>query len=237
MNCTEIIDFLKSEASEKYKNNIVRLGIPENDCIGVSTATLRRLAKKLEKSNRLAYELWNSHFHEARLLAVFLFHEKELTFYDIDKLMSEVISWDLCDHLCKNLIINLANYEDYITSWITDNHVYKKRAAFTLIASAATHDKKISQESLDRYLNLIFENSTSDHDHIKKAVSWALREIGKIDFESNKKALLVAHKLLETGNREQIWIAKDVIKELKNVTKTDGRKRLISANSKMAQHL
>ena len=191
---------------------------------------------KKSKQN-LAFELWNTHYHEARLLSVFLFNSKTLTFSDIDNLMAEVISWDLCDHLCKNLIIKLENYEEYIFNWITANHIYKRRAAFTLIASAAIHDKKIAQDTLDLFLKLISENSNSEHEHIKKAVSWALREIGKIDFDFNEKALVVAHELLKTGNKTQIWIAKDTIKELENVTKTEGRKRLISVNSKMGQNL
>ncbi len=237
MNSIEIVEYLKAEASEKYKTNIVKMGIPAENCIGVSTAILRKLSKGLEKSNKLAFELWNTHYHEARLLSVFLFNSKTLTFSDIDNLMAEVISWDLCDHLCKNLIIKLENYEEYIFNWITANHVYKRRAAFTLIASAAIHDKKIAQDTLDLFLKLISENSNSKHEHIKKAVSWALREIGKIDFDFNEKALVVAHELLKTGNKTQIWIAKDTIKELENVTKTEGRKRLISVNSKMGQNL
>lgn len=237
MNSIEIVEYLKAEASEKYKTNIVKMGIPAENCIGVSTAILRKLSKGLEKSNKLAFELWNTHYHEARLLSVFLFNSKTLTFSDIDNLMKEVISWDLCDHLCKNLIIKLENYEEYIFNWITANHIYKRRAAFTLIASAAIHDKKIAQDTLDLFLKLISENSNSEHEHIKKAVSWALREIGKIDFDFNEKALVVAHELLKTGNKTQIWIAKDTIKELENVTKTEGRKRLISVNSKMEQNL
>ena len=70
MNSKEIIDYLKSEASEKYKENVIKMGIPEKFCIGVSTSTLRKFAKKLDKSNELAFELWNTHYHEARLLAV-----------------------------------------------------------------------------------------------------------------------------------------------------------------------
>ena len=105
---------------------------------------------------------------------------------------TEDTSWDLCDHLCKNLIIKLTNYEEYIFNWITANHIYKRRAAFTLIASAAIHDKKISQDTLNLYLNLIYKNSNSEHEHIKKAASWALREIGKINYEYNEKALLLA---------------------------------------------
>lgn len=237
MNSKEIIEELKSQASEKYKANVVRMGIPEKNSIGVSTAEIRSLAKKTGKSNELASELWDTGYHEARLLAVLLFHHKDVTHSDIKKLMAEVISWDLCDHLCKNLIIKRKDYEDFIFEWITSTHVYEKRASFTLIASSVIHDKKLSNDKLDTYLKLIYENSDSEHEHIKKAVSWALREIGKKDFDYNEKALLTARDLMENGNKAQKWIAKDAMKELENMVKAEGRTRLISTNSKMGSTL
>ena len=231
----EIIDYLKSEASEKYKENVIKMGIPEKFCIGVSTSTLRKFAKKLDKSNELAFELWNTHYHEARLLAVLIFDYKCLSYDQIDTLMSEVLSWDLCDHLCKNLIIKLDYYEDFIFNWIAADHIYKKRASFVLIAASTIHDKSMTKETLDIYLKLVYENSCYEHDHIKKAVSWALREIGKTDFEYAEKVLLTAYDLLASGNKVQIWIAKDVIKELETVVKVKERKRLITSNSKMGR--
>lgn len=233
MNSLEIMEALRSQASEKHKTNVVKMGIPEEYSIGVPTSEVRSLAKKVGKSNSLAFELWDTGYHEARLLAVLVFNRKEVTHADIEKLMSDVISWDLCDHLCKNLIIKMKNYEDFIFEWITSPHLYKRRAAFTLIASSAIHDKKISNDTLDTYLKLIWEYSDVEHEHIKKAVSWALREVGKKDFIYNEKALLTAHDLLENGNKTQVWIAKDAIKELENVVKVEGRGRLISASSKM----
>lgn len=233
MNCKEIIEELKSQASEKYKANVVKMGIPEKYSIGVSTAQIRSLAKKTGKSNELAFELWNTGYHEAKLLAVLLFNHKDITNSDIKKLMAGVISWDLCDHLCKNLIIKMKDYKDFIFEWITSTHVYEKRASFTLIASSVIHDKKLSNDTVDTYLKLISDNSDNEHEHIKKAVSWALREIGKKDFDYNEKALLIAHDLIENGNKTQKWIGKDAMKELENVVKVEGRTRLISRNTKM----
>lgn len=233
MTYNEIIIKLKKEASEKYKSNVTKMGIPEECSIGVSTAIIRSMAKKIDLSNELAFELWHSGYHEAKLLAVLLFDKKTITFPDIKSLMRDVISWDLCDHLCKNLIIKMKGYEDFIFEWGDSNKVYEKRAAFTLIASSVIHDKKISNDTLDIYLKLIYENSENEHEHIKKAVSWALREIGKRDFDYNEKAVLMAYNLMESSNKAQAWIAKDALKELQNVVKVDGRKRLISTNTKM----
>ena len=136
---------------------------------------------------------------------------------------------------CKNLIIKLDYYEDFIFNWIAADHIYKKRASFVLIAASTIHDKSMTKETLDSYLKLVYENSCYEHDHIKKAVSWALREIGKTDFEYAEKVLLTAYDLLASGNKVQIWIAKDVIKELETVVKVKERKRLITSNSKMGR--
>lgn len=236
MNCEEIIKELKAEASDKYKANVVKMGIPQEYSIGVSTSFVRSLAKKIKKSNELAYELWNTGYHEAKLLAVLLFDKKNFTIEAADALMSDVISWDLCDHLCKNLVIKLKNYESLIAEWIISPHTYKKRGAFTLIASSAIHDKAIADETLDEYLELIRTHSQAEQEHVKKAVSWALREIGKKDFTYNEKALLLAYDLKEHGNKTQVWIAKDAIKELENLVKAEGRSRLISANSQMGKN-
>ncbi len=111
------------------------------------------------------------------------------------------------------------------------------RAACTLIASAAIHDDKMTDEKTDKYLELIRECSVSPHEHVKKAVSWGLREIGKIDYTYKEQAPILANELQETGNKTQMWIAKDALKEIENAVKAEGRKRLISVNTKMGQEI
>lgn len=237
MDCLEIIRELQSHASEKYKANVVRMGIPEQYSFGVSTANVRRLAKEIGKdkgqAHELAFELWKTGYHEAKLLAVLLFDKKKITAENVETLISDVYSWDLCDHLCKNLIIKLNDYDHWIGEWIISPRTYTKRAAFTLMASAVVHRKDITNDTLDNYLRLIKEHSQDEHEHIKKAVSWALREIGKKDFDYNEKALILAHHLKENGNKTQAWIAKDALKELECLVKTEGRGRLISTNTQM----
>ena len=178
MNCLEVIEELKTRASEKYKVNVVRMGIPEQYSIGVSTAEVRSLAKKIQKSNELALELWITGYHEAKLLAVLLMNPKEMTKDAVEQLIGDVISWDLCDHLCKSLLIKMECRNALLEGWITSSQTYRKRAAFTLIASSVLHDKKLTDEILDHYLELIAQYSDDEREHVKKAASWALREIG-----------------------------------------------------------
>ena len=100
---TEIIEYLKDHSSEKYKANVTKLGIPKDNSLGVSMTELRKLAKQIKPSNSLAKQLWNTNYHEAKLLSVLI-----MDVYNIDpkwaiSLVNDVVSWDLCDHLCKNL--------------------------------------------------------------------------------------------------------------------------------------
>lgn len=235
MTSNEILSGLKALSLEKYKVNVVKLGIPEACSIGVSTGDVRKLAKTVGKDNALAHDLWNTGYHEARLLAVLIVDKKQFSLQEAEAFMHDVISWDLCDHLCKNLLIKLKGYEDLIEKWCDAEATYMKRAAFTLMASAAIHEKNLQKEALDHYLTLIRTYSDDEREHVKKSVSWALREIGKRDFDYQEKAVLLAHDLMENGNKAQKWIGKDALKELEKLVKAEGRSRLISSDSRMGK--
>ena len=101
----EMIAELKQRSSEKYKMNVVRMGIPENYSIGVPTSDIRKLGKSIGISQELAIELWKTKYHEARLLSILVMDIREIDHHFVKKLMDDVVSWDLCDHICKNLSI------------------------------------------------------------------------------------------------------------------------------------
>jgi 3-methyladenine DNA glycosylase AlkD len=179
------------------------MGIPENYSIGVSTSDIRRLGKSIGTSQKLAIELWKTEYHEARLLSILIMDIREVDHHFIEKLMNDVISWDLCDHICKNLILNLPNYEDFIFKWGNENKVFLKRSAYCLISSSIIKFKNIDDEKIDDYLELIRLYSNDSRIHVKKAISWALREIGKMNHNSHEKAILVAHDLCENADKSR----------------------------------
>ncbi|MBD5106262.1 MAG: DNA alkylation repair protein [Lachnospiraceae bacterium] len=235
MSADEIISYLKSISSLKYKNNVIRMGIPEESCIGVSTGDLRKMATKLGKSNELAWELWHTGYHEAKILAVLLMKKKETSKADIDTMMKDVHSWDLCDHICKNLIIKLPEYKDFIWEWRDNDGTYYRRAVFTLIASVSVHEKNINKDEIDEYFGLIRSYADDNSEYVRKAISWALRELGKIDFDYVERAIEVAYELIESPSKNCRWIGKDALKELETLVKVEGRSRLISSSSAMGR--
>lgn len=236
MEYNEILKSLKEMSSEKHKSNVVRMGIPEENSMGVSIKSIRKIAKTLPFSNKLAYELWETDYHEAKLLAVLIFDEKIFSIEQVEKIMEDVFSWDLCDHLCKNLIVKIDGYEVLIDKWCTDPRVYFKRASFTLMTSKVLQNN-FSDETIYSFLEIIKKESDDDRNHVKKAISWALREIGKTDFNNQEKAIFLARELKQSGNKAQTWIAKNALKELESLVKVDERKRLISNKTKMGKQI
>lgn len=235
MTKNEIIEYLNKISSDKFKSNVVKMGIPEENSIGVSTGDIRKLAKKLGVSQTLSNELWATGYHEAKLLSVLIANINMINFTYIDRIMNDVVSWDLCDHICKNLIVKIPKYEQFIFKWCDDSRVYYKRASYCLIATTVIHNKNLVTEEIDRYLDLIKSHADDGRPHVKKAISWALREIGKKDFHCQDKAIILAYEFCESSSKNVVWIGKDALKELETLVSVQERGRLITSNSKMGK--
>lgn len=235
MTIEEIIQYLQENASDKYKQNVIKLGIPAEDTIGVATPALRKFAKQLPKDKDFLLQLWDTGFHECKMLTILALKPKDCTNEDIIALMNGVHSWDLCDLFCKTIVIK-KNFDEYIRQWITSDKLYQKRAAFTLIASTSTH-AKLSLEEIEDYLQLIKQYTDDDRLLVKKATSWALRELGKVNLESKALCIETSEQLQADASKAKQWIAKDALKELTTLVKTEGRSRLISNKSKMGQQV
>lgn len=180
-------------------------------------------------------QLWQTNYHECRILTVLALKPKDCNDQDINYLMDGIISWDLCDLLCKNILIKQKDFDHFIQSWINSDKLYFKRAAFTLIASTSTH-ASLTIAEIKNYLELIESYSDDERLLVKKAASWALRELGKTNLEAKELAINTAETMQRQTSKPQQWIAKDALKELTVLVQAPGRSRLISAKSKMGKN-
>lgn len=237
MNVTEVLNTLVGLGNEKRKNNLVKMGIPKEVSFGVSTAAIRDLARQLKKNDTLAKALWDSGMHEAKLLGTLLMTPKLATEDIVIQCMENIYSWDLCDHFCKNYVYKTSLYKAYIMEWVESPKTYYQRAAFTLIANRAVKDKKLQAEEITQYLQAITVYSDTDVEHVYKAISWALREIGKINWDYQEKAVVCAHELLESNNKNKQRIGKLALAELENLVQVEGRSRLLKNTAKMARKI
>lgn len=214
MKYTEIIDKLKSSSDPSAVKGMARFGINPNNNLGISIYKLRALAKEIGKDHKLALELWKSGIHDARLLACFVDDPNLVTEEQMDLWASDFNSWDICDQACTSLFDSnpLAWKKAY--DWAERNEEFVKRGAFALIAGLSVHDKESKDERFEQFSPLLLKHANDERNYVKKALNWALRNIGKRNITMNKKAIQMAKEIQKIDSKSARWIASDAIREL-----------------------
>ena len=190
-----------------------KFGINPHNTYGVSIPKLREIAKETGKHHELALELWGSKIHEARILASFIDEPEKVTEDQLEKWVKDFDSWDVCDQVC-GLFEETPYAYSKAVEWVSRKEEFVKRAAFALMAGLAVHDKKARDEQFERFFPLLKQAATDDRNFVKKAVNWALRNIGKRNRVLNKKAIEVAREIQEVDSKTAKWIASDALREL-----------------------
>jgi 3-methyladenine DNA glycosylase AlkD len=158
--------------------------------------------------------LWQSGAHEARLLASMIADPKQVSRAQAEAWAGDFGSWDLCDQCCINLFRKTAFAPALIEDWRTHEAEFVKRAAFALIATLAVHDKQAADEVFISYLPALAEAADDERNFVKKAVNWALRQIGKRNRALNAAAIETAERIAARDSKAARWIAKDALREL-----------------------
>ena len=167
-----------------------------NSALGISIPHLRKTAKEIGKDHKLASELWNSGIHEVRILATMIDDPTKVTKSQMNKWVKDFNSWDLCDQCCNNLFGKTPFAIEKSFEWVERKEEFVRRAGFVLMAVLAVHNKKMSDEEFIAYFPIIEQHSVDERNFVKKAVNWALRQIGKRNINLNKEAILLCKKLL-----------------------------------------
>jgi 3-methyladenine DNA glycosylase AlkD len=208
----ELITKLRSLANAETLASQSRFGIQGKEQLGVSIYDLRRLAKGIH-NHSLALELWQSGIHEARLLASMVDEPELVTLKQLEDWVIEFDSWDICDVVTDELFIHTPEMLQVIPLWVARSEEFVKRAAFAMIAALVVHRKDIGDEVIRGYFPLIEAAADDPRNFVKKAVNWALRNIGKWKPSLRSEAISCANRLLTHEAASARWIAKDAIKE------------------------
>lgn len=195
---------------------MARYGLKGESRLGVSMPDIRRLAKENGKDHQLALELWDSHIPDAMILAALVADPARTSKEQAERWIMDVGSWDVCDQLCMNLLDKTPFVDELIFEWSTRKEEFVKRAAFALIASVGCHDKHAPDERFRTYLPVISHGASDGRNMVKKAVSWALRTIGKRNTTLYTDALETAYKIKNMEGAGARWVASDVIRELES---------------------
>lgn len=193
-----------------------RFGIDTRNALGVTVTELRGLARRIGRDHDLAAALWQSEIHEARLLATMVDEPSSVTEAQMERWVSDITSWDLCDQLCGNLFDRTPYAFEKALGWSRRDEEFVKRAGFALMATSAVHRKDVSDARFEVFLPAISAQATDDRNYVKKAVSWALRQIGKRSPSLNRKAIATAREIERIDARTARWIARDVLRELES---------------------
>jgi len=210
----EIIQRIKSLANPENVEGMARFGINPANTYGVSVPVLRKMARETGRDHELALALWASGIHEARLLACFIDRPDMVTEAQMEGWVKDFDSWDICDQCCSNLFDRTPVAHEKAVAWCEREEEFVRRAGFVLMAALSVHDKKASDEAFLRFLPLIKEYATDQRNFVKKAVNWALRQIGKRNRKLNGAALKTAEEIKKIDSRSARWIASDAIREL-----------------------
>jgi 3-methyladenine DNA glycosylase AlkD len=214
MECAVILQRLKSAADPKAVTSMARFGIPVTTAYGVSIPQLRTLARELGTDHDLAQELWAAGVHEARILASMIDDPHQVTDAQLERWVLEFDSWDLCDQCCNNLFRKTAAAYRKAIEWSAREEEFVKRAGFVLMAALAVHEKGAADTAFLPFLTIIKREAADDRHVVKKAVSWALRQIGKRNHVLNHAALETAEEMLAIDSTTAHAIASAAIREL-----------------------
>ncbi len=214
MEYDNIIACLKSMGDPRNVEGMARFGISSRNTLGISMVALRRLAKDIKKDHGLALRLWDSGIHEARILATIIDDPKLVTPEQMESWAGQLESWDVCDQACGNLFDKTPYAHQKAREWCARDAEFVKRAGFALIAAIAVHDKKATDDQLEAFYPLIKAGAIDGRNFVKKAVNWALRQIGKRNRALNRSALALAREIAQIDSKAARWVANDAIREL-----------------------
>jgi 3-methyladenine DNA glycosylase AlkD len=208
-----IIDQLKEAASEKNRVMMQHFGINNTAALGVRVPAIRLLAKQIKTDHPLALALWQTNIHEARLLASMLADPQLISSKLMDDWVNDFNSWDLCDQCCGNLFVQTKWVDAKIIKYSKLEKEFVKRTAFVLMAVMAVHRKELPNAHFLPYFPMIEAAANDERNFVKKAVNWALRQIGKRNEWLLEKAIASAQRIDLQETKSAKWIAKDALRE------------------------
>ncbi|MEQ4487820.1 MAG: DNA alkylation repair protein [Dehalococcoides mccartyi] len=211
-----LINRLKSLANADNVAGMARFGISSANTLGVSVKDIRPLAKAAGHNHALALLLWDSGIHEARIMASLIAESKKVSQEEMESWVKDLDSWDICDLCSNNLWSKTPFAYEQALAWTYRREEYVKRAGFVLLTALAVHDKKAADEKFISFFPRLLAEASDERNYVKKAVNWALRQIGKRNLSLNQAAIALGQEILDLNTRSARFIATDALRELKS---------------------
>ena len=218
MTVADIIEKLRSLGSPENVAGMERFGIVTTKSFGITAPVLKQFAREVKKQaddrHTLAQELWETGIYDARAIAFLIDDPKKVTTKQMDSWAKDFDNWATVDGVCSYLFCRTPFAYEKAVEWAGEKPEFVKRASFSLMAYLAVHDKKTDDQRLADFLPLVEEHAFDDRNFVKKAVNWALRQIGKRSLFLNKLAIESAERIRLQDTKPARWIAADALREL-----------------------
>ena len=227
MNSVEkILKELKKLSSPEAKAAQAYFKVGSEKSFGLRTPQMRKLAKQVGRNHELALQLWKTEIHEARHIASFIADPNQVTEKMMEQWVKDFNSWDIVDNCCGTLFDKTPLAFQKAIEWTKRKKEFEKRAGFTMMAELAVHDKKSEDKKFEQFFPYIIAESHDERNFVKKAINWALRQIGKRNERLCKKAIAVAKQIQNKGDAASRWIASDALRELEKYQKEGKIKKI-----------
>ena len=210
----EIIANLKKHSVPERKADFLRFGINIDNALFIQMPILRDMAKSIGQNHKLAEDLWETGVHEARILACLIDEPDKVTEKQMEKWARDFNLWDICDQCCNNFFRKTRFAHQKAVEWSSREEEFVKRAGFVMMAVLAVHDKKAKDNVFLKFLKIAEKKATDKRNFVKKAINWAIRQIGKRNPALNKKAITICCQIVKKDSKSSQWIAKDALREL-----------------------
>lgn len=211
-----VLQELRSRADPRVRAKMEHFGVRVPNAYGISAPVLHALAKQIGKSHALAQELWATGIHEARILATLIGESEKVTAHEMNCWARDFDSWDVVDAACCYLYAQAKPAWSKTAAWSRRPEEFVKRAAFSLIAYLSYKNKDAKDARFRQCLRIIEREACDERNFVRKAVNWALRNIGKRNIHLNREAIRAAERIRRQGSRSARWIAADALRELKS---------------------
>lgn len=209
----EIVAHVKSLRNEGNIAGMARFGIDTTTALGITTPQMQALVRQVKHNHARALALWDTGLRDARMLAILTADPKALTMDEAQAWAGDFNSWEIVD-TAADLFTETPYWRELVAEFAEDEREYVRRTAFAMIAGATVHNKDEPDQALLGYLPLIEKHATDPRNFVRKAVNWALRNIGKRNATCHPPALALAEKLAESVDKTARWIGKDAVREL-----------------------
>lgn len=207
---------LRRHGEQRNIDGMARYGIRAKQVLGVSKPKMDAVARRIGKNHELGLRLWASGIHDGRLLGMLISEPARVTSSQMERWVHDFDNWDVCDGTCCHLFVFAACAWKKAFAWTSRRAEFPKRAGFALAAYLAVHDKKAPDAPFRKFLTMIEREARDERNFVRKAVNWALRNIGKRNLRLNREAIACAERIRAQDHRAARWIAADALRELRS---------------------